>query len=282
MLALLLSVASAAWPDDPSISRMTSFGGVRAVDTARLGADYRQLMAELGTVVANKPILPAATTGASGFEFAFSNTFVFLDAIERTGEPAPGGGVISPWDRVSPDEEAPGWLFVPQFSARKGLPLSTEVGGSIGWIGLSRTGTASVYGRVALIEGSKPLPDLTLQVGYAGYIGNDELELGVLDLGVTIGSRYGVGAVREVNTGRIEPFANFSLQRVTAAPTIDARTAEQIGAVSFRRSGGADPIALPQVAAGFQVTNGNVHFRLAGSWCWKTLPTATAGMGFTF
>ncbi len=278
LLALaMLQSASAAWPEDASISGMVEHDGVRVVDTEQLSADYESFIAELGTAISNKPVMPASTTGTYGFEFSIHTTFVFVDAIERESE-------ISPWDRVHPEEDAESYLWIPTFSARKGLPLSTEIGGSIGWLGLTRTGLASVFGRVAVVEGYKPLPDLTLQVGYAGYVGNDELELGVLDMGVTLGSQFAVGSSPGMNTGHLEPYVNFSLLRVTASPTVDANTAAAVGAVAYRRNDAdaLDPIALPQVAAGLQITNGNVHVRLAGSWAWQTLPTATAGMGFTF
>ena len=277
LTALLAPMALAAWPEDPSLSNMLEHDGVRVVDRSVLSADYESLVAELGTTVANTATMPASTTGTYGFEFALQNTFVFTDAIERSSD-------ISPWDRAVPDEDAESYLFVPRFSARKGLPLSTEVGGSIGWIGLTRTAIASAYGRIAIVEGYKPLPDLTLQIGYSGYVGNDELELGVLDMGVTIGSQFFVGSSPGMNTGRFEPFANFTLMRVTAAPTVSQSTIDTLGAATYRRNDldALDPIAIPRVAAGFQITNGNVHFRLAGSWAWATLPTATAGMGLTF
>lgn len=275
MFITLASVALAAWPEDPSVTGMLEHQGVRVVDGAVLADDYAQLVSELGTVIANQPVMPASTTGTAGFEFAFTNTFVFTDAIERERE-------VSPWDRAVDSEDAESYLFVPGFSARKGLPLSTEIGGSVRWVGLTRTGAASAFGRIALIEGYKPWPDLTLQIGYSGYVGNDELELGVMDMGVTLGTRLETGS-GGMNTGRFEPFANFSLLRVTAASTVDEATAAAVGAVSFRRKGeGLPPIAYSRVGAGFQVTSGNVHFRLAGSWAWKTLPTATAGMGLTF
>lgn len=256
---------------------MTEHGGVRVVDSQLLNADYGQLVAELGTAIANKPVLPASTTGTYGFEFSFGTTFMFLDAIQRDND-------ISPWDRAEADEDAQPFLFIPTFSARKGLPLSTEIGGSIGWVGMTRTGLASIYGRVAVLEGYQPLPDLTLQVGYSGYVGNDELELGVLDLGATVGTKLPIGGAPLLNTGRFEPFATFALLRVSAQPTVDTTTLEALAAQSFRSNdpNGSKPIALPQVGAGFQLTNGNVHFRLAAAWSWKTLPTATAGMGFTF
>lgn len=280
----LCTVALAAYPEDPSLSAMTEHEGVRIVDSDLLNAEYTQLVAELGTTVANQAVLPASTTGTYGFEFSATTTFVITDGRARSGPTNAAGQPISPWDRAVDDEDAEPYLFVPTFHARKGLPLSTEVGGSVGWVGLTRTGTASIYGRVAIVEGYKPIPDLTLQIGYAGYIGNEELELGVMDMGVTIGTQLPIGAAPKLNTGRFEPWANFTLLRVSAQPTADISTLEALAAQSFRGSdpNGSKPIAIPRIAAGFQITSGNVHFRLAGSWAWKTLPTATAGMGFTF
>lgn len=284
-MLLLCTVALAAFPEDPSLSAMTEHDGVRVVDSGMLNAEYTQLVAEIGTVVANQAVLPASTTGTYGFEFSATTTFVITDGRSRDGaEIGANGQQISPWDRAVPDEDAEPYLFVPTFHARKGLPLSTEIGGSVGWVGLTRTGMASIYGRVAIVEGYKPIPDITLQLGYAGYLGNEELELGVVDMGVTIGTQLPIGAAPKLNTGRFEPWANFTLLRVSAVPTADVATLEALAAQSFRGSdpNGSKPIAIPRIAGGFQITSGNVHFRLSASWAWKTLPAATAGMGFTF
>jgi hypothetical protein len=41
MLVLLSTSASAAWPEDVSISSMTDYGGVRVLDSEVLAADYQ-------------------------------------------------------------------------------------------------------------------------------------------------------------------------------------------------------------------------------------------------
>lgn len=275
MLVVTLTTALAGLPGDPTLSGLTEHGGVRVVDGELLADTWRDLVMELGTAVAPQPI-PSATTGIYGFEFAVSSTFVLTEAKSRDSR-------ITPWDRAVADEEADPFLAIPTFSVRKGLPASGEIGGRIGWIAGSRTGLGSVYGRLAVFENYKPIPDVTLRIGYTGYTGNDEIDLSVFDAGVTVGTRFGIGQ-GGLNNGRFEPFASFDLLRVSATPTVDDELLAEIGAVTYRNGGtGAQlPLAVPRIGGGFQVTSGVAHFRVAGAWSWATLPTLDVGMGFTF
>ena len=276
MLVHLLTLSAfAGWPDTPSLSSMTEHDGVVVADGGVLSADYRELVAELGTAIANPADLSASTTGTYGFEFGLGSTFVFTTAKQRDSK-------ISPWDRATPSEKPESYLYIPTLSFRKGLPMSTEIGGSIGWIGQTNTGKVSGFGRIALLEGYKPLPDLTLQVGYSGYVGNDELELGVLELGVTLGGKLWIPEIAGVNSGSFEPFVNFTLLQVSALPTADLAVIQAIGATSFRAGDSSGLLVIPRISGGFQVTSGVVYFKLSGSWAWATLPAATAGMGVRF
>lgn len=293
LLFLSLIPALAAWPEDPTLSGLTEHEGVAVVDNELLQSTYRDLVMEIGTGIAPQP-LPSATTGVYGFEFALSNTLLFTEAKTRDSR-------ITPWDRAVADEQAASVLAMPTLSVRKGLPMSGEIGARLGWIaGLgsgcatppgevcpsvsagTSTGFGTIYGRVAVIENYKPLPDVTFQLGYSGYIGNDELDVSVFDMGVTIGSRFGTGT-GGMNNGRFEPFATFNLLRVSATATVDPDLISQVGAATFRRNAtnAQLPIAIPRVGGGMQITSGVVHFRVTGSWAWKTLPTAAVGMGVT-
>lgn len=275
MLLFIAAQALAAWPEDPLLSNLTEHGGVQVVDRALLSSTYRTLVGEIGTAIAPTP-LPSATTGTYGFEVGLSNTFVLVDAHGR-------GERLTPWDRAVADESADAFLAIPTVSARKGLPMSTEIGGRIGWVAATRTGVGSIFGRVAIIENYKPLPDVTLHLGYSGYVGNDEIDVSVFDMGVTVGSRFGIGQGGE-NNGRFEPFATFDLLRVSATPTADADLVATIGAETFRNNtvNAQLPLNLPRVGGGFQITSGVVHFRFSGAWAWQTLPTLDVGMGVTF
>jgi hypothetical protein len=176
---------------------------------------------------------------------------------------------------------------------RKGLPLSSEIGGSIGWIGGSSTGFAGGFARVAILEGYKPLPDISLKAGYSGYVGNDDLDCGVLDLSATIGSTFAVGAVPGVNTGQISPWFTFTTLRVSANPTLDPTVENDLGALRYARKKGetaegeeeeavAPPIAIPQFGAGVQFTAASAHLKIAASWAPATVPVLSTGFGFTF
>ena len=277
---LLPPTASAAAPQDLVLTSMTEHDGLAVLDRELLGQSYRQLVMELGTLVANKPVTPAETLGIHGFDVDLGTQFVLIEARDREGQP-------SPWARANPEEDNAPYLTVPTFSVRKGLPLSSEIGGHIGWIGGSNAGLFGGWARVAVLEGYKPVPDVSLKIGYSGYVGNDELDLGTLDLGVTLGTTWGVGQLPGVNTGQISPWLNFTTLRVSANATIDDEVANAIGALRYTPNPDdsedtAPPIALPRFGAGFQFVSGSAHIRVALSWAPATIPTISSGLGFTF
>ncbi|MEQ1504624.1 MAG: hypothetical protein ABMB14_20460 [Myxococcota bacterium] len=278
-VAWLSTPARAAWPEDVDLYSMLDQEGEPVLDREVLGTSYRQLVMELGTMVANKPITPASTVGLYGFDADLSTQFVLTEARDRKGEP-------SPWNRAHRDEDSAPYAILPTLTVRKGLPLSTEIGASFGWIGGSSTGVIGGFGRVAVFEGYKPIPDVSLKLGYSGYVGSDQLDCGALDLSVTMGSTFAVGRLPGVNTGEIAPWVTFTTLRVSANATIDDETENDIGALRYSRTPKEEddeaPIAIPQVGGGVQFVSGNAHVRLGASWAPATIPTVSTGFGFTF
>jgi hypothetical protein len=274
---LLASFPAAAAPGDIDLSGMVDHDGEEVLDPSLLGSSFRQLVMELGTVVSNKPWMPAATLGSSGFDVDLGMQFALIEARDRQGEP-------SPWERANADEDSPQYHAIPTMTVRKGLPLSTEIGATFGWISTSNAGLVGGFGRVAILENYKPLPDISVKFGYAGFVGNDELDCGALDLGVTIGSSWPVGRFAGVNTGRISPWANFTTLSVRANPTIDEETEADIGAVRYARGDEADsaPIAIPEFGAGIDFLSGDVHLRLGATWAPATIPVLSSSVGLTF
>ena len=261
---------------------MVDYRGVR-VSPGQLGDDYKTLIMELGTGVANQAINPAETLGAFGFDVGLVNTFSFIGSRTQDGNP-------SPWERAHVDENPNTYMFSPGLQVRKGLPMSMELGARGSWVGNSRQGTFGGFGRIALVEGFKPAPDINVRVGYSGYLGNPELDLGVWDAGVTLGGTWAFGAYPEINQAQVSLFSDFSILRIGAVHRLDEATAALIGAENFYSGPTTDPtadswqagITVPRVAAGLQVTNGNAHVRLSGAWAPSTIPTLTFGMGFTY
>jgi hypothetical protein len=280
LLFISLPAAHASWPEDVDLESMPVHDGEPVNDAALLSESYRQLVMELGTLVANKASTPAATLGWSGFDFDLGMQWILTEARDRKGEP-------SPWERAHVDEDSAAYHAVPTFSVRKGLPLSTEIGASWGWIASSRTGLFGGFARVAIFDNYKPAPDVAVKLGYSGYVGNDQIDCSALDLGVTVGSSWPVGRIEGVNGGRISPWASFTALSVRANPTIDEEVEATIGAVRYARAGGDDltrqpPIGVPTFGVGTEFLSGNVHLRLSGSWAPATIPTLNTSVGFTF
>jgi len=270
-LLLISAPAMASWPTDITLSHMRTFDGVRAEEPTEEA--YRALVADLGTAVANQPVLPADTTGISGWDVALSTTVLLAQTV---GEDEP-----THWQRASPEGDPPSTLFLPTLTARKGLPWSTEIGMTAGWYGGSHQGVFGGFARVSPLEGYKPYPDVNLQIGYSGYVNNDELDLGVMDMGVTLGTRFALKRFQGVTFSHWSPFLNLSLLQVRASPKLDPATAAEVGALQF---GGADAdepaLTLTRMAAGFQITNNRALFRCAAAWVPKSVPTLTLGIGF--
>lgn len=281
LLALLLpTVAQAGFPDDVTPSSMTDQGGVRVVDSALLGEAYARMIRELGAAIDSSTVLPARTLGASGFEMVVESNVAFTDTSNGDGSP-------STFERVTPDETPSKVFFAPGVTIRKGLPLSLEIGATARWVGMSRQGIFGGFVHAGLLENFEPWPDVGLHLGYTGYIGNDELELGVFDAGLSLGGSFRPGTKDRLHAVEVSPFADASLQIVTATPTLDAETVATIGAVTYGKRGG-DPatnsksIVMPRFSAGLQIRAAHLVFRFSGSYSLKSVPSVAAAVGYTY
>jgi hypothetical protein len=296
MLTLLASsVAWAAWPETVSILAMDDYSGIATEvdDDDYVATGYGQVVKELGVTLANKPMAPADTLGINGFAVQFGSTIGFI----RTG--SVDGTNPSGWDLADPDEDPQQVLYVPTVMLRKGLPASLEAGANFGWVGGTRTAVAGGYGRWSLVEGYRPIPDVTLQLGYAGYIGNDELELGVMDFSATVGYRLPFGSTALINTGAFSPYFGIGFNRMHAAPRVDltgtglagdctaADTADctpRVGEVSgFEGDAGYDESYSPlAIGGGFRIESGGFTLTVAGTYAPGVIPTVSAALGSVY
>ena len=292
LLLASLAYATTEYPEDVSLVAMDDYGGVSTVALSSndyVVAGYQQLVQELGVAIANKPMAPAETLGVYGFQVGVQNTFAFI----RTGSVDsvnPAG-----WDLADPDEAPPGYLFIPQIAVRKGLPMSFELGGNFGWIGMTRTGTFGVYGRWAPLEGYRQIPDLCFQIGYAGYVGNDELEVGVMDMSATLGYSLPFGVTQGIHQAVFSPYVNIGLNRIHAAPRADLSDTQLGGRLTevtgFKAKASTvegeevffDKAYVPlTLTGGFRITNGDFAATFSGGYSPGLIATANFGFGFVY
>jgi len=277
---LLPAPALAAWPDDVVVSEMLEHQG-QAIDPAVAREQLGEIATDLGVAIANKPFTPARTLGVAGFDLSAGVTVSLLTRADTTEDGAPTG-----WALAHPDADPGSLLVLPTMSLRKGLPGSIEVGARASWLAGSRQGVLSGYVRAAPVEGFEPWPDISVQVGYSGYVGNPELELGVLDVTGSLGGTFAFGSFPGIRQAQWSPWIGGGVLVLHGRTTLDDYDRERLYEDAVDDDGEAtESLSLgahPQVHAGFQVTNSTVLFRLAGAWSPTSVPTLHAGMGFMF
>lgn len=272
MLCLVLVLPGAAladYPDDVQLTSLAEWDGVEVTDTALTADAYHGVVRQLGAAIANKPMLPAETLGAAGMDASLSNAASFIHAYHK-GEPAS-------WQRVQEDGDPTRVLWIPSLQVRKGLPLSLEAGASLGYIAFSRQTAFGGYGRWALIEGYRSFaPDLAVQVGYTGYIGNDELELGVLDMSTTVSYTIPFGVLEGINQGAITPYISAGMLKMRAEPRLSEEDQASLGVAPLSGWKSSDDYVEGfspfQGAVGMQLRSTDVVARTGITW----VPGATA------
>ena len=286
---MLTLAASVAWAATPSITAMDDFNGAStyipqtSADADYVVEGYRTLVQELGVTIANKPMAPAESLGINGFQVGVANTFAFI----RTG--SIDGTHPSGWDLADTGEDPFPALFVPSLQLRKGLPLSLEVGANVGWIATTDTGVLGVYGRWTLVEGYRRIPDLAVQVGYAGYVGNDELELGVMDMSATLGYSLPFGVTEGINQAVFSPYVGVGVNRIHAAPRADLTRTDLDGRITEVTGIAGDPTVLVdtafapiQIGGGFRIQNGDFAATIAATYSPDVIATVNVGFGFVY
>ena len=282
-LSLLPTLAHAEFPERISVWAMEDFHGARseAID----GDDFvttgwKEVTLDLGSTISNKPNAPARTLGAAGFHMGLNTIFAHLPSrwVERT---SPDG-----WELMDPDEEAAPLLVLPGIQLRKGLPASLEVGANFGWLGGTETAFVGGFGRWGIVEGYRNLPDVSVQVGYAGYVGNDEFELGALDMSTSIGYSLSFGPIPGIHTAKFSPFINLGLTRIHAAPRVNLTGSRLDGRVpevsGFEGATFSEPFAPFTFAGGFEVQSGQFTFDLTSGYAVGAAVNFNLGLGFTY
>ena len=271
--------ARAGYPQDVTLSQLDSYQGTAFTNGSEIAAAYKSVVEDLGAGIANKP-QGSSTLGINGFDVSMGSTLVFVTGNHFKGGP-------TPWERVREGNQASGALWVPDVSLRKGLPMSIEVGAHLGWMSFTRQGVLGGYGRVAPLEGYAKAPEVALQLGYTGYVGNDELDLGVTDLSLCVGKTVPFASQQQAKTHTIQPFAAAGFDWIKATPVLSPDRLAQlgIGPLSAKKKDTASYDSdMRQVFlhAGMRLVSGDVAFRLGATIPLKGSPTLDTSIGYTF
>ena len=196
-IALLASTPASADPDDIVLARLAerqtdAMGNVIGVVPDQVS--FRALASQLGVVLAPHLLTPADTLGFSGFQFSVDYATTTIDSNADY------------WKKSLVSGAPPAGLNTVGFFARKGMwfPLpSFEVGAGAIHVQDSHLWAGNLYAKFALHEGyhDLPIPSLAVRGAVSRVMTQEQLDLTIASIDVTISKHFGVGG-----TWRFDPF----------------------------------------------------------------------------
>jgi hypothetical protein len=253
LAALLAPAAASATTNDVAVSRLADLE-----PSARQGRlDF--VVRELAMSISGPPCHAVASLGLYEFEVATSHRLAFQHTEAD-------GANTSPWQDLTESGE-PGVIgYMPTLTFRKGLPWSFEIGGEAGWLAGTRQLMVGGYGRWAFVGGWEKVPDVAIQLGYDGYVGNDQLELGVFELDVSVGYTFKASSKRERPGTRFSPFVGYSYLMTHARPMADVDEVTAVTGWAEHALAGVDArdFRFHRFFGGLEILAGQVAFRFSG------------------
>ena len=271
--------ARAGFPEDIDVS------GLATLDSSTAQRMFDYVVREMAMTISPKALSPGETIGTWGFELGFENTLAFPHTTEEADENIPTWDRFTAWDLLTASGETnPGVIYLPTVRLRKGLPLSFEVGSTIGWLFNTKQAVVGVYGRWAPQEGWPNVPDIALAWAYSGMVGNETLDLGVFEFDITVGYTFSFGLDKKYTSAKFSPFAGIGLLASHAKPkNIDF---ELLPATGW--AGSAEPGVLPsdfrftKIFIGFTLVANNFQFGFNGELIPKGVHTINLRVGVAY
>ena len=272
LVALIASLASAVAHAGAPYDIVVT--GLDAVEPARRQARFDFVTRELAMTIAAPPNFAVAAMGVLEGELSFDNRIAFVHAAPRPGEGS------SAWEDLTESGEPDQVAFVPALTVRKGLPYSFEIAGRFGWHAGSRQFLVGGFGRWVPFGNWEKVPDVAISLGYTGLVGNDQLELGVFQLDLSVGYTFLMN-LRGTRPGtRFSPFAGYSFLQSHARPGVTLDSLSPVTGWADRALPGVDPRAsrYHRGFVGMEVRAGAVSFRVGANASFPRKSAVLAGV----
>ena len=247
--------ALAGSPDDISVNRLS------AVPSVERQSAFDFVVRELAISISPHPSWSVGSLGLYEFEVSYDNRLTFIHAGPLSSDGS------APWQDMTEGGDPSNVQWTPTLRVRKGLPFSFEVGGDVGW----HAGTAQMliggYGRLAFLDGWKRIPDAAIQLRYTGYVGNDQLELGVFETDLSVGYTFLVPGLSGHPGMVFSPFVGYGFLMSHAKPlavTVDSVIG--VSAWSDEASTEVDPrmFRFHRLFGGIELGGTRLQFRFSG------------------
>ena len=248
--------------------------GLERVEPARRQARFDFVARELAMSILGVPNHAVAALGLYEGELAFDNRLAFIHTAAEVGQSS------SPWQELTESGEPSQVVFMPSITVRKGLPWSFEVGGDVGWYGGGRQFLVGGFARWVPFGNWDKVPDVGVGLGYRGLVGNDQLELGVFHVDLSIGYSFRMSSRATRPGTRFSPYAGYQFLQSHARPGVSVDQVRAVNGWANRAAVGVDPRAF-QFQRGFigmEVRSGSFSFRVAGSASFPRKAPVVAGL----
>jgi len=230
---------------------------LEAVERSERQASFDWVVRELAMTLAAPPTHSVASLGMFEFELSTDHRLTFVHDATGAGS--------SPWSALTEDGEASAVQYIPRVVVRKGLPYSFEVGGNVGWLAASRQFVVGGYGRWAVLDGWTKVPDAAIRLSYDAYVGNDQIDLGVFQLAVSVGYTFETRSALSATGSQFSPFVGYGFLMAHAQPVLDVEGLGPVTAWAKDAGAGVDPreFRFHRFFGGMQIRSGQVQFRIA-------------------
>jgi len=227
------------------------------VERSKRQSSFDWVVRELAIAIAAPPTHSVSSLGMFEFELSTDHRLSFVHDDTGAGS--------SPWSEMAEDGEASVVQYIPRVMVRKGLPYSFEVGGNVGWLGISRQFVVGGYGRWAMLDGWTKVPDAAIQISYDGYVGNDGMDLGVFQLALSLGYTFETRGALSSSGSQFSPFLGYGYLMTHAQPLTDLDGVGPVTAWAKDAAAGVDPreFRIHRFFGGMQIRSGQVLFRIA-------------------
>lgn len=208
-------------------------------------ARYRALATELGFVSAPRVLGGADSLGAAGFELAFAINYT---GISNGADYWNGAANAPVFESAVNGGTAPGGFWSPTLQLRKGLPLSTDLGLTMAYLGSSSMVALGLDLKVGLFESYLPsyLPDFAVRGAVGHLVGSPELTQTTLELDV-------LASYTLVVKGAFRVTPSLGLGRLfvrTSTGVLDATPAEVVDPADQTQGPGGSLYRFPTLSFG--------------------------------
>lgn len=200
LTASLLSLTALADPYDFQVYKLGNpNNGTGSVGfSAQANGNFRVFARYLAAGIASSNLAPPGSLGHSGMAISIEDSLVFFSGDQN----------------IMPTEGKYGGPFIniPSVHIRKGLPLSFEIGGKMGWYEKSRMGVGTIELKWSLNEGFTYLPDIAVRGSVTKLINSRDFDVTVGGVDLGIGKQFAIGGMLTLT-----PYVGWNLLFVGAS-----------------------------------------------------------------